>query len=221
MNEHILIALPHPDDESFGAAGLIALSRQKGIPVTYACGTLGEMGRNMGSPLFANRETLPGIRKRELEDACEALDIQDLRMLGLRDKTLEFEDEEHLANIIEKIVNDIKPSLVVTFYPGYGVHPDHDAFGAAVIRALKRKPISERPVTYGIAISSNRIEEIGEPDVGINIISVADVKLKALKAHRSQTEGMLKQMEEGLLKNNPMMMEWFEKEYFWTYKWSD
>lgn len=65
MKKHLLVILPHPDDESFGVAGLIALNRKEDIPVTYACLTLGEMGRNMGDPLFANRETLPLLRKQE------------------------------------------------------------------------------------------------------------------------------------------------------------
>ncbi|MEC1116882.1 PIG-L family deacetylase, partial [Bacillus safensis] len=105
MNEHVLVMLPHPDDESFGVAGLIAQSRKRGIPVTYACGTLGEMGRNMGSPTYANRETLPELRKQELINACKEMDITDLRMLGLRDKTLEFEDDEYLADVMESIID--------------------------------------------------------------------------------------------------------------------
>lgn len=64
MEERLLIVFPHPDDEAYGAAGMITQARQKGTPVTYACITLGEMGRNMGRPLFANRETLPQIRKK-------------------------------------------------------------------------------------------------------------------------------------------------------------
>ena len=43
MREHVLVILPHPDDEAFGAAGFIAKNRKAGVPVTYACGTLGEM----------------------------------------------------------------------------------------------------------------------------------------------------------------------------------
>nr|WGE05643.1 bacillithiol biosynthesis deacetylase BshB2 [Bacillus subtilis] len=117
MKEHVLVILPHPDDESYGVAGLIALNRKKDIPVTYACATLGEMGRNMGDPFFANRETLPLLRKQELINACKEMDINDLRMLGLRDKTLEFEDDEYLADIMEEIIDDVKPSLIVTFYP--------------------------------------------------------------------------------------------------------
>ncbi|MEI4788769.1 bacillithiol biosynthesis deacetylase BshB2 [Bacillus sp. FJAT-53060] len=221
MNEHVLVMLPHPDDESFGAAGLIAQSRKRGIPVTYACGTLGEMGRNMGSPTYANRETLPELRKQELINACKEMDITDLRMLGLRDKTLEFEDDEYLAHVMENIIDDVKPTLIVTFYPGHGVHPDHDATGEAVIRALYRKKKEDRPVTYCMAITKNREEVLGNADIVIDITDVADIKLNALRAHRTQTEGMLRELEQKLKNKEPVVQKWLDEEIFWTYQWND
>lgn len=221
MNEHVLVMLPHPDDESFGVAGLIAQSRKRGIPVTYACGTLGEMGRNMGSPTYANRETLPELRKQELINACKEMDITDLRMLGLRDKTLEFEDDEYLADVMETIIDEVKPTLIVTFYPGHGVHPDHDATGEAVIRALYRKKKEDRPVTYCMAITKNREEVLGNADITIDITDVADIKLNALKAHRTQTEGMLRELEQKLKNKEPVVQKWFDEEIFWTYQWND
>ncbi len=42
MNEHVLVMLPHPDDESFGVAGLIAQSRKRGIPSHMHVGHLGK-----------------------------------------------------------------------------------------------------------------------------------------------------------------------------------
>ncbi|MEK4686133.1 bacillithiol biosynthesis deacetylase BshB2 [Bacillus sp. FSL M8-0256] len=221
MNEHVLVMLPHPDDESFGGAGLIAQSRKRGIPVTYACGTLGEMGRNMGSPTYANRETLPELRKQELINACKEMDITDLRMLGLRDKTLEFEDDEYLADVMETIIDEVKPTLIVTFYPGHGVHPDHDATGEAVIRALYRKKKEDRPVTYCMAITKNREEVLGYADIVIDITDVADIKLNALRAHRTQTEGMLRELEQKLKNKEPVVQKWFDEEIFWTYQWND
>ncbi|APT47634.1 deacetylase [Bacillus safensis] len=221
MNEHVLVMLPHPDDESFGVAGLIAQSRKRGIPVTYACGTLGEMGRNMGSPTYANRETLPELRKQELINACKEMDITDLRMLGLRDKTLEFEDDEYLADVMETIIDEVKPTLIVTFYPGHGVHPDHDATGEAVIRALYRKKKEDRPVTYCMAITKNREEVLGNADIVIDITDVADIKLNALRAHRTQTEGMLRELEQKLKNKEPVVQKWFDEEIFWTYQWND
>ncbi|WP_064497478.1 bacillithiol biosynthesis deacetylase BshB2 [Bacillus safensis] len=221
MNEHVLVMLPHPDDESFGVAGLIAQSRKRGIPVTYACGTLGEMGRNMGSPTYANRETLPELRKQELINACKEMDITDLRMLGLRDKTLEFEDDEYLADVMESIIDEVKPTLIVTFYSGHGVHPDHDATGEAVIRALYRKKKEDRPVTYCMAITKNREEVLGNADIVIDITDVADIKLNALRAHRTQTEGMLRELEQKLKNKEPVVQKWFDEEIFWTYQWND
>lgn len=221
MNEHVLVMLPHPDDESFGGAGLIAQSRKRGIPVTYACGTLGEMGRNMGSPTYANRETLPELRKQELINACKEMDVTDLRMLGLRDKTLEFEDDEYLADVMERIIDEVKPTLIVTFYPDHGVHPDHDATGEAVIRALYRKKKEDRPVTYCMAISKNREEVLGNADIVIDITDVADIKLNALRAHRTQTEGMLRELEQKLKNKKPVVQKWFDEEIFWTYQWND
>src|SRR5690625_5984537 len=100
--KHVVIVYPHPDDESFGTAGTIMQLRKKEVPVTYLCGTLGEMGRNMGSPNIANRETLPHIREKELADACKYLDI-DYKLLGYFDKMIEFEDqkrsEEHTSEL--------------------------------------------------------------------------------------------------------------------------
>ena len=49
---HVLVIFPHPDDETFSSAGTIASYIEKGIPVTYACLTLGQMGRNLGTLLL-------------------------------------------------------------------------------------------------------------------------------------------------------------------------
>mgnify|MGYP002757892363 FL=1 len=97
---HVLVIFPHPDDETFSSAGTIASYIDAGVPVTYACLTLGQMGRNLGNPPFATRESLPNIRERELEDACRAIGITDLRKMGLRDKTVEFEPHDQMLSLI-------------------------------------------------------------------------------------------------------------------------
>lgn len=219
MERHILVVFPHPDDEAFGTAGFIVKQTNQGVPVTYACATLGEMGRNMGKPFFANRETLPGIRKKELEDACKVMGIQDLRMLGFRDKTLEFEEVGKLSSTVEEIINEVNPSLVITFYPGHGVHPDHDATGAAVIDALSRIPADKRPTVYCKAITKDVFEVLGQPDVVIDVTDVLDTKIAAMEAHRSQTEGLLSRLKDNLNAADSDIMGWLKKESFWIYKW--
>ncbi|MEI4801967.1 bacillithiol biosynthesis deacetylase BshB2 [Bacillus sp. NPDC077411] len=218
MERHVLVVFPHPDDESFAAGGTIRQYRNNGVPVTYACGTLGQMGRNMGKNVFANRETIPSIRKRELEEACQAMGIEDLRLLGFHDKTLEFEDVDFVADKIEEVIRDVNPSLIITFYPEHGVHPDHNAFGRAAVRAVERMPKEERPVIHAVAITKNREEVLGKPDVVNDISDVLPQKLAALRAHRSQTEAMLEEMEAKLKKQDPATTKRLQIEQFWTYK---
>jgi bacillithiol biosynthesis deacetylase BshB2 len=222
IERHVLVVFPHPDDEAFGVSGTIATFVQNGTPVTYACLTLGEMGRNMGNPPFTNRENLPKIRKEELKDAATILGIKDLRMLGFRDKTIEFEADDMLTNTLSALIEDVNPSLIITFYPGYSVHPDHDATGAAVIRAVEKMPSAARPTLHCVAFSNNCVEEIGEADIINNISSVADTKLAAIHAHRSQTEQMFSgTMEEKLEIKDPQIMKWINNERFWTYKFAN
>ncbi len=217
--EHVLVVFPHPDDETFGKAGTIAHYTRSGTPVTLICGTLGQLGRNMGNPFFATRETLPQIREKELRDACDVLGIKDLRLLGLRDKTVEFEDPELIADRIEAIIREVKPSIIMTYYPKLGVHPDHDGMSEATVRAVKRIPEEMRPVIHGSAVTNNAVEVIGDPDIVNDVSDVLDVKLAAMRAHRSQSEAMMAKMEkdrqdpEGKTKIEKML----NTERFWIY----
>lgn len=213
---HVLVVFPHPDDEAFGVSGTMAAHIANGTPVTYACLTLGEMGRHMGQPPFATRESLPLIRKQELLNSAKAIGIQDLRMLGYRDKTIEFEDEEKLISDITAIINEVKPTLMISFYPGYAVHPDHDACGAAVVKAVERLSAAERPKLHLVAFANRCEEVIGEPDVHIDVSRFAHIKINALSAHQSQAQlisGIVKKYEAG----DPEAVKRVNNERFWTY----
>lgn len=217
---HVLVIFPHPDDEAFGVSGTISTYIEMGVPVTYACLTLGEMGRNLGNPPFANRETLPQIRKQELQNAAAAMGLTDLRMMGLRDKTIEFEDDEKMIKLVTDLIEDTNPSLIITFYPGLAVHPDHDATGRAVVRAVRRMKESERPTLYTLAFANNTAEMIGAPDVFHNVEGAAQKKLNTLNAHASQTVWMMRDMEKRLAEKEPEALQWLHEEKFFTYDWN-
>ncbi|MDF2631262.1 MAG: hypothetical protein K0R39_5093 [Symbiobacteriaceae bacterium] len=194
MERHVMVIMPHPDDETMACGGSIALHRQAGTPVTILCGTLGEMGRNMGNPFFANRETLPALREKELREACEILGTTDVRLMGLRDKTIEFLDPEWLSSRIRADIEAIRPSLVLTYHPLYSVHPDHMALGAAVVRAVAAMSPADRPAVHLRAFGTGS-ETLGKPDLVVDATPVIEVKMAAIAAHKSQTQGMFARME--------------------------
>ena len=219
--KHVLVIFPHPDDEAFGVSGTIASYTKAGVPVTYACLTLGEMGRNLGNPPFATRESLPKIRKKELMDAAHIMGIKDLRMMGLRDKTVEFENEQWLADKVSELINELSPSLIITFYPGFSVHPDHEACGRAVVRAVSEITTDKRPKLHCVAFSNNHQDVLGEPDIVNNIQDLIEVKLKAISAHRSQTEAMMSEWSNLLAQKNKELESRLFFERFYEYKWPE
>ena len=170
---HVLVIFPHPDDETFSSAGTLASYIDKGIPVTYACLTLGQMGRNLGNPPFATRESLPHIRERELEEACKAIGITDLRKMRLRDKTVEFEPYDQMDAMVKHLIEDTNPSLIISFYPKFAVHPDHEATANVVVRTVKRMKSSERPRLTLVAFSNDAPDILGEPDIQNDISPVS------------------------------------------------
>jgi len=222
LERHVLAVFPHPDDETFGCGGTLALFAKSGVPITYVCATLGQMGRNMGKTLFATRESLPKIREAELEKACQVIGIQHLIKLGLRDKTIEFEDPKILTDRIEGIIREVRPSLVLAHYPGYAVHPDHNALGEVTMNAIARLSVQERPRVYGHAFARNCQDVLGPPDIVNDISAIAEVKLAAIRAHKSQSQ-LLAGNSNGQAEDKSVRESFshmLKSESFWTYYFS-
>lgn len=194
---NLLVVLPHPDDETFAAGGTIAATVAAGGKATYVCGTWGDMGRRLGRPPFATRESLRDIRSKELDDALEILGC-DLRHLGIRDKCVEFEDPDEIAARVRDIIREVQPTEIITFYPGFGVHPDHDALGHITVLALREMSEAERVPLYAVAVGGeeHNFTTLGAPDIISNIRQFNTVKLDALRAHASQTQAMFANAEQ-------------------------
>lgn len=216
QERQVLMIFPHPDDEAFGVSGTIMKHIDNGTPVTYACLTLGQMGRNLGNPPFATRESLPKIREKELEAACAAMGITDLRKMGYRDKTLEFELQEDLVKMVTELIDELNPSLIISFYPGYSVHPDHEATASAVIEAVRQ--LDNKPTLHLVAFSHDSLEDLGEPNVVNDITGYEARKLKVLEAHASQTGPMLESLAADTQQAEAAKDMWLKSERFYQYE---
>ncbi len=206
----LLLVFGHPDDETFGSGGTIALYAQAGVPITCVTLTLGEMGRNMGVPPHTTRESLRETRTRELRAALDVLGVGDLWMLGAWDKTSEFRDIEPMAAAVGRALEQSGATRVLTSHPVYGGHPDHCTAGRAALLAVSRVSAERRPtVQCGVGM---RREGLGVELCSVDISGVADIKLEAIRAHRSQSEGMLHRLEAE--PTSEEMRRRFSREYF-------
>jgi LmbE family N-acetylglucosaminyl deacetylase len=136
--KRLLVALAHPDDETFICGGGLAAFARAGGEAHLVCATRGEHGRRLGKPPCATRESLPVLREAELRTACAALGIAHLVLLGLRDKCLEFEELDALAARVAEHIRRVRPDGVLTFHERRGGHTDHNTIGRAATLAWER-----------------------------------------------------------------------------------
>jgi LmbE family N-acetylglucosaminyl deacetylase len=144
----LLACLAHPDDESFGMGGTLALYARRGAEVHLVCATRGEAGTVSPEDLGAHA-SVADLRETELRCAAQTLGLKDVQFLGYRDSGMAGSDDNRhpqalasapLAEVTARLVDHlrrIRPQVVLTFDPrgGYG-HPDHIAMYQATVRAF-------------------------------------------------------------------------------------
>ncbi|MDD9269449.1 PIG-L family deacetylase [Paenibacillus sp. GCM10023248] len=190
-SKKLLAVFAHPDDESFICGGTLAKYAGREVDITLVSATRGEMGRRMGNPPYLNRESMAAARETELRNACDCLGIRQLLFLDIRDKTVEFADENSLTARIAALIDEIDPDVVLTFHEKLGGHPDHCAIGKATTAAFQRT--GQRGALYYITFGDamERPERFGysrQDVVKIDVHAHLDAKLAAFRAHRCQTE---------------------------------
>ncbi|MCJ7513153.1 MAG: PIG-L family deacetylase [Anaerolineales bacterium] len=144
----LLAVFAHPDDESFGPGGTLALYAQRGVEVHLICATRGEVGA-APAELLAPHADIASLRESELRCAAGHLGLAGVHFLGYRDSGMPGSaDNRHpqalaaapLEEVAHRLVwwfRRLRPQVVITFDPigGYR-HPDHIAIHRATIQAF-------------------------------------------------------------------------------------
>jgi len=185
----------HPDDESFGCAGALALAHDAGRTTRLLVATRGEAGTQDGS----SDPTLAEDREAELICAARAIGLDEVSLLeGYADGGVADQPFDALVEEIAAWLADRRPDAVITFGPhGVTGHPDHIVVGNATRWAVERlaetglAPHALYVVSPVFDPGGNRFDL--SPDEGaathrIDITDVAQRKLDALACHASQTD---------------------------------
>lgn len=217
----------HPDDEAYLSAGLMAAAVADGWRVVVATATRGEAGVE-GRP----SAEVAAVRERELADSLAALGVTEHRWLAgtplLVDGRLAEVPVGEGAAIVAALLDDVSPDLVVTFGPdGLTGHADH--------RAVSRWTTSARELSgtpselWYAALPPGFLDRWGRlcADLGVWMDGspppaapddlahvqacsgkLLDRKYRALRAHRSQTAGLIERVGE------QQYREWWSTEAF-------
>jgi LmbE family N-acetylglucosaminyl deacetylase len=195
----VLVVTAHPDDVDFGASGTVATLVAAGVSVTYCVVTDGDAG---GFDPDVPRSQIPGIRRREQVSAAAAVGVDDVRFLGYKDGELTVTHE--LRRDITRVIRQVQPERVMTMSPirnwdRIGAsHPDHMAAAEATVQAIypdARNQFAHPSLMNDEGLGEWHVAELWmfgspTPNTYVDVTDHIEDKLKALRAHVSQTEHM-------------------------------
>jgi LmbE family N-acetylglucosaminyl deacetylase len=193
--ESAMVIVAHPDDIEFSCAGTLARWVKAGARVSYVLCTSGEVGIAQTDMTKARAAE---IREAEQLEAARVIGAQEVIFLREPDGMLEATME--LRKRLVREIRRFRPEVVICGDPtivwvgdDYINHPDHRAAATAALDA-----------TFPAAGQPNLFEELAEEgfqaykprkvyvtgwhqnDLFVNIEDTIDLKIAALRAHKSQ-----------------------------------
>lgn len=195
MRKTAFVILAHPDDESFGPGGTVALLSQT-HDIYLFCATKGEAGEDHSEK--GGEISLPEKRAQELREASKILGVKEVVFLGYQDGQLCNNLYHEIAGKIAPYIQKLQPERIITSEPrGISGHLDHIAM-SMIASYLYVKSDCVRELHYFCLSEDQRgtAQEYfvylppGYKDYDISlrvdITPVLDKKIAAIKQHVSQ-----------------------------------
>ena len=193
-----LVMAPHPDDESLGCGGTIALLRERGYAVYVLFVSDGTLSHPNSKAYPASR--LRDLREQEAREALRLLrvDADACTFLRYPDRRVPTSHDPGFSEAVARVailLDEVKPTTVLMPWQR-DPHPDHRAcwqIGQAAIQQSRAKP---RVLEYLIWLW-----ELGTPDDlpklhertvwRVDIESVMNQRNQAIEAHQSQVTRLI------------------------------
>lgn len=194
--QRAMVVYAHPDDAEFGFAGTMAKWARAGVEITYCMVTNGASGSQ--DPAMT-RPQLAAIREAEQREAAGILGVKHCVFLGHEDgylyPTLEVRRD------VARQIRVHRPDVLFAMDPTVRVagdlyvnHPDHIAAGDVALRAINpdastRLMFPELWLEEHLEPHKPRalfLQAFAEGGTVIDISEVLEIKVRALRAHRSQ-----------------------------------
>ena len=186
----IMVVTPHPDDAEFGVAGSLARWIREGKSAVYVVCSSGEKGTS-------DRKVIPkelaDTREREQLAAAKLLGVREVVFLRYPDQGLE--DTPEFRKDIVRQIRKYRPEIVITAdpYRRYIWHRDHRIAAQVTLDAIF--PYARDHLSYPDlleeGLNPHKVKEAlfwatEDPNYRSDITETFDIKLAALRCHKSQ-----------------------------------
>lgn len=169
----VLVLAPHPDDESLGCGGAIALHHRQGDPVKVVFATDGAAGDPQG---YYKDGDYKELRRAEARRAASILGIDELVFWDYPDGKLA--EAHDLGERVRVLLTTDRPDTL--YRPStLELHPDHWALGLGIEEALCQYRLPVGDFCYEIWATV-------QPTHALDITPVWDLKRKAVEQYESQ-----------------------------------
>lgn len=193
-----VIFAPHPDDESLGCGGAIALLRQFGCEVfvvTVSDGTLS----HPNSKKFPSAK-LRDLRETEMRNALNILGVesQNVAFWRFTDRSVPHENDAGFFSAVALCRDFLTKNRFQTIFVPWrrDPHPDHLATHKIVTTATKNLTLKPRIIEYPIwvwelATGKNAPRSDEMTAFRLDISGVVNIKQTAIRAHVSQVSDLI------------------------------
>lgn len=171
----ILVVGAHLDDIELACGGTIAKAIQNGHQVKTLI---------MSKSGYTNKEgkvqRSDEVAVKEGVNALKTLGVTDIEILDFPTKDIPFRSD--VVNAIDIVVADFNPDVIFTHHP-FDTHQAHEGVAKATIAAARRK----NTIFFFEPIQpSGRSYVAFKPDLYVGIDETVDIKIAALKKHKSE-----------------------------------
>ncbi len=186
----VMVVTPHSDDAEGGVAGTVVKWTRAGRDVIYVVCTNGDKGT---SDTNMKPEKLAKIREEEQLAAAKLLGVREVIFMRYPDQGLE--DTPEFRKEIVRLIRMYQPETVVTVDPHrrYIWHRDHRITGRVVLDAVfpYARDFLSYPDLLEQGLQPHKVKEVllwasEEPNYRSDITDTFDIKIAALRCHKSQ-----------------------------------
>jgi len=181
MNK-ILVLCAHPDDESLGIGGSLALhaAKKDEIKVIFFCD--GESSRGKSEKIIQKRQN-------QAKNACKILGIKHIKFLEYPDERLDTISILELVQQIEKFTHGWKPDILYTHFQG-DINQDHKKiFEISMIYARPRPNYRiNKILCYETPSSTDWGVTEFRPNVFVDVSKVMKKKISAIKKYKGEIQ---------------------------------